>query len=421
MSGFLGPARSFRKKAPSIYMAAFFMSCYSGVYIVTLPFIITYLGGEDKDLGLCASAGFISYLIGCIALRHLLDRFNSRHLAQLGSGVITISITTLLVVVLLIKHGYNLPHPVILVIITSMISGLFTSVFWPPIMGWLSAGREGKDLNRTLGIYNMSWSAGLAISPFLGGLLVQSSLIKAILAALAFIVMAFTAVTLAHPPQIRQVEKINNNSQTVGANFLLERFRWLSRIALFSVYTCVGLMKTQLAMLITAEMHLSKSYFGALTAVMWLVTCLVFFTTTRIHNWHYKTILITLAQVSVLLGMLLIIECQFAPAFFVVAGLIGLGQGFIYISHQFYAASQSTKRSGSMAVHEILLSAGHITGFLAGGYLATCFGRTTAPYWFGFCVVLIGLAAQLVVWRLLLNRQKHSLQPVQQIPGSTLQ
>ncbi len=94
MLGFFKPDNTLRKKAPSLYMAAFFMSFYGGIYIVTLPFVITTVGGTDKDLGLCASMGFISYLFGCITLGSLLDRFDSRRLAQLGSGVVTISMTS---------------------------------------------------------------------------------------------------------------------------------------------------------------------------------------------------------------------------------------------------------------------------------------------------------------------------------------
>jgi MFS family permease len=414
MFGFFRSDNTLRKKTHSIYMAAFFMSFYGGIYIVTLPFIITTVGGTDKDLGLCASMGIIAYLFGCITTGALLDRFDSRRLAQVGSGVITISTTVLLTIVLLHTHGYNLPHPVMLVMVAAMISGLLTSVYWPPIMGWLSTGREGKDLNRTLGIYNMSWSAGLAISPFVGGMLVESSIVKALFAGIAFVFLAFLAVTFAHPPKIQAAN--NNHSQIDPVNFQLEQFRWISRIALFAVYTCVGLMKTQLAMLFTMELHLSKSQFGTLTAIMWLVTCLLFFTATKIHSWHYKIVLTILAQVFVLISMLMIVEYSFAGAFFIVAVLMGLGQGFIYISHQFYAASQSKKRSGSMAVHEILLSAGQIVGFIAGGYLATYYGRRIAPYWFGLFVVLISIVAQIVIWRIFLNRQKKTFQVLPQAP-----
>ncbi len=113
-------------------MAAFFMSLYGGIYIVSLPFVIAFLGGTDKDLGLCASMGFVSYVVGCTATGPLLDWFNSRCLAQFGSGIVTISAAALSMIVLLNVRGHNLPNPVVLVIITSMLSGLLTSIYWPP-------------------------------------------------------------------------------------------------------------------------------------------------------------------------------------------------------------------------------------------------------------------------------------------------
>ena len=410
------------RKTPSIYIAAFFMSCYGGIYIVSIPFVIALVGGTDKDLGLCASMGFVSYLVGCIGTGSLLDRFNSRRLSQVGSGIVTISTAALLLIVLLSGRGYNLSNPVMLVIITAMVSGLLTSIYWPPIMGWLSTGQEGRDLNRRLGIYNMSWSVGLAVSPFLGGLLVESSIVMALFAAVVFAALAFVAVTLAHPPRLGEgpagvsteikgaQRNSNDNSQVFlgPASSLLVRFRWMSRIALVTVFTCVGLMKTQLALLFTIELGFSKSQFGAVTAIMWLITCLVFFAASKTHIWHYRLVPLILAQIAVALSMLLIIESSMLAGFFLVAAFVGIGQAFSYISHQFYVASQSTRRCGSMALHEILLSAGQITGFLVGGYLADFFGRRAVPYWFGLFVIAIGMAAQLAVWWVGWKRQRTS-------------
>lgn len=418
---FFRPNSSLRswRKTPSIYMAAFFMSFYGGIYIVSIPFVIAFLGGTDKDLGLCASLGFVSYLVGCTATGPLLDRFNPRRLAQFGSVVVAISASALFMIVLLSVRGYNLPNPVVLAIITSMLSGLLTSIYWPPIMGWLSTGHEGSDLNRRLGTYNMSWSAGLAVSPFFAGLLVESSLVTALFAAIIFAALAFVAVTLAHPPELQEAQRNSNyNSQVFidPASSLLPRFRWMARIALVTVFTCVGLMKTQLALLFTMELGFSKSQFGAATAIMWLVNCFAFFTVSKTHIWQYRLLPSILAQLAVLLSMLMIIEGSLPITFFLVAVLMGLGQAFTYISHQFYAASQSTKRSGSMAVHEILLSAGQIIGFVAGGYLADFFGRRAVPYWFGFFVIVIGITAQLVVWRIVPIRQTQSIRPFQPTP-----
>ena len=384
----------------SIHTAAFFMSFYGGIYIVSLPFVVSFVGGTDKDLGLCASLGFVSYLTGCIATGPLLDRFNPRRLAQLGSLGVSVSVAALLIIVLLKLCAQNLPHPVILVIITSAFSGLVTSLYWPPIMGWLSIGHEGPDLNRRLGVYNISWSAGLAVSPFLGGVLVQSSLLASLFVGMIFAVLAFVAITLAHAPGRKTANgqsQIANPDLSGQAGSLLPGFRWMAAIALATVFTCVGLMKTQLALLFTMELGFSKSHFGAVTAVIWLVNCLVFFAASKTHLWHYKILPLILAQLAVLGSMLVIIKSSLIISFFFVAVLMGFGQAFAYVSHQFYAASQSRKRSGSMAVHEILLSAGQIMGFLAGGYLADSFGRRAVPYWFGFSVVLTGMIVQLAM------------------------
>jgi len=52
--------------------------------MVSLPFVIAFLGGTDKDPGLRASLAFVSCMVGCTATGPLLDRFNPRRMAQLS-------------------------------------------------------------------------------------------------------------------------------------------------------------------------------------------------------------------------------------------------------------------------------------------------------------------------------------------------
>ena len=85
--------------------------------------------------------------------------------------------------------------------------------------------------------------------------------------------------------------------------------------------------------------------------------------------------------------------------FYIAVAIVGITQAYVYMSHQFYALSGSSKRSGAMAFHEILVALGHVAGFLAGGYLAeTSFGRRAIPYWFGFAVVIVSLGIQAAIW-----------------------
>ncbi|MBN2139214.1 MAG: MFS transporter [Sedimentisphaerales bacterium] len=397
---FMSGLRS-RVRIPWIYTAAFLMSFYGGIWMVTIPFVVTFLGGSDRDLGLCASLGFGSYLAGCAVTGSLLARFDPRRLAQLGAVAITGTVAGMFLIVAAYVRGYDLGDPVLFAIIVSMLSGVFISMYWPPIMGWLSTGHEGKDLNWKLGVYNVSWSAGLAVSPFVGGYLVQRGISGALVAAMVFSAAAFVAVTLAHPPRLdlaRNGDGAGAEVSCVAADAMLVLYRRVCRIALVSVFICVGLMKTQLALLFKMELGFSESQFGTAMTVMCAVTCVVFLAAAKLHGWHYRFAPLLAAQVAVGAGMVMIIAGSKLGTFFVVSALVGFGLAFVYFSHQFYAASRSASRAGSMALHEVLLSTGHIIGFIAGGYLAEYFGRRAVPYWFGVCVIVLGIAAQLAVW-----------------------
>jgi len=138
----------------------------------------------------------------------------------------------------------------------------------------------------------------------------------------------------------------------------------------------------------------------------------MFFAASQTDIWLYRLMPLILVQMAVVLSMLMIIKGSLLLTFFLVVAFEGLGQAFSYVSHQFYAASQSTTRSGSMALHE-LLSAGQIIGVLVGRYLADFFGRRTVPYLFGLLVIVIGMAAQLAVWRFVPIRQMRGIRPFQ--------
>ena len=96
--------------------------------------------------------------------------------------------------------------------------------------------------------------------------------------------------------------------------------------------------------------------------------------------------------------MLLIVYCPKLWVLFVAAGIVGICEGFIYVSHLFYGVSGGKKRSGLMALHEFLLSTGFVIGSVGGGFISDSFGRYV-PYWLGAGAILIGLIAQSAIWR----------------------
>ncbi len=383
-----------------LYTAAFFQSGAGGIWFVAMPFVIKRLGGSDTQLGLCLGLWFVAYLIGCLGAGGILDRFNARNAVRFGAAANAVINTAVLITVIIAQGSDNPVSLLWLIICFSALSGLLTAFFWPPLMGWLSTGYEGAELNRRLGRHNTAWSFGALVTPYLGGVLVEKSSVWPFAGIIALTVFSFAAITLAGSPG--QNESTNGKAQLSqtppdAVPDLLPRFRWMARIALLTSFVCIGLVRTQLAVLFRYEMGFLESTYGAAMMIMCLAAFVIFVAAGKWHRWHYKLHIFLAGQVLLLASMLMILKGSSLGIFFVATGLVGTGQAFMYNSHLFYGVSGGTRRSRRMAIHEFLLSAGFVIGSLTGGFLSDQFGPLM-PYRFGLGVVALGLFLQLAIW-----------------------
>jgi MFS family permease len=289
--------------------------------------------------------------------------------------------------------------PITLITIINILLGLVLALFWPPIMGWLSTGYEGPALSKRMGLFNVSWSLALAVSPLIAGYIIQTDPTLAVLTAAIFMVIAFISVSVAPKPE-------NNNDrnapshlpeQLEAAHPLNHTFSSMARLALVTGCITIALFKTQFALLFTENLGFSKLQFGIVTTLFCFVSFICFYVTGKTRSWHHKLIPFIAAQLITAAGLLIIVFARSIFSLSIAAMLIGLGQAFIYSSHQFYCVSGKSKRSGSMAIHELLISIGFATGGIAGGYLAEYFSRYW-PYWFGLIAIMIAIAAQTAIF-----------------------
>lgn len=383
-----------------LYTAAFFQSGAGGIWFVAMPFVIKRLGGSDTQLGLCLGLWFVAYLIGCLGAGGILDRFNARNAVRFGAAANAVINTAVLITVITAQKSHRPISLLWLIICLSVLSGLLTAFFWPPLMGWLSTGYEGAKLNRRLGIHNTVWSFGALVTPYFGGLLVEKSSVWPFAGIIALMLFSFAAITLAGSPgQNASTNGKAQLSQTPpdAAPDLLARFRWMARIALLTSFVCIGLVRTQLAVLFKYEMGFLESTYGAAMMIMCLAAFVIFIAAGKWHRWHYKLTIFIIAQLLLLASMLMILNGPSLSILFVATGLVGAGQAFMYSSHLYYGVSGGTRRSGRMAIHEFLLSAGFVIGASAGGFLSDQFGPLM-PYRFGLSAVALGLFLQLSIW-----------------------
>ncbi len=151
------------KRASILLPASFAANTGIGILNFSLVFYMRdVFNSTAAEIGWFSSVWAFSYFIGCILLHRLSRRIGPRWSMTLAaSGMI------IFVVIMLYSSSY------LLMVILYGLFGFITALFWPPLMGWLSEGFEGKDLNRIMGYFNLSWSMGLVVSPYLGGVLLE--------------------------------------------------------------------------------------------------------------------------------------------------------------------------------------------------------------------------------------------------------
>ncbi|MBC8481576.1 MAG: MFS transporter [Planctomycetes bacterium] len=384
------------KNTLPICIAGFMHSGSIAAYFVAIPFILKRLGGSDTDLGVSLGFYFTAYPICCLLASKFLDRFNPKHSVQLGAFAIICSFAALAAIIILDQKQLCPINPVTLTIFISGFIGITTSMFWPPLMGWLTAGSEGRQLNRKLGLFSTTVALGGTMTPFFAGLLVENSSLAPVIAMIALTSIALIAISYAKKTGPNTIHSIDINQDT-DCQKNVPAFIIMARIALFTSFMCMGVIRSQLAYWFKFELLFSESDFGLTILAMSAAMLITLNFAGRTHLWHYKFLPFISIQVLLLICMFFITAANSLLIITCIVMLIGIGRSFIYASHLYYGASGAKKRSGAMAIHETILSMGFASGSILGGLLSDNIGRSS-PYYFGFAIVTAGLLAQVIIW-----------------------
>lgn len=408
------------RDAGLLYGAVFLNAFGAGCWLIALPFIVKHLHGSDAGVGLPFAAMMGTYAISLVVVGPFWRRFNPQRAVQIGTGGCFLSIVITGVVVLVstgaASGAATLPNPIWLLTGAAVLFGIAASAFWPILMAWLAIGCHVSKLNRRLARFSVAWSLGMIISPVLGGCLTQVSYVWPIAVAGAMLLLSFVAVTYPrNPNQSRAPGRVSANDTQVEMEDLQEKasadqnpnyvvsFRWMARIALFASWLCMGLARTQVAVLFKFELYYTESLFGVFSMMVSLAAFVVYLVVGRTQVWHRRFWLFMFAQMLTVAAMPIILFSTSLFFLFFAAVLMGLGMAFCYSSHLFYSASSKKKHSAFMAVHEFTLSAGFVLGALGGGFLSDQFTRYT-PYVFGAVVMTLALSCEVILWVYLRKR-----------------
>lgn len=406
-----------------LYSAAFFQGLGLTIWGLTTPLILKSLGASDGTSGTVCSAYNWLYLFACLSTVAVISRFQSKPLLAIGTTLIAAASGAILVVIALNARQMFPVAPIPVITAFVAIMGAATALFWPPLMSWISGQHSGRELNRRLGAFSVSWSSGALLAPLLGSYAVEVSATWAQALAFAFSAIAWISILLAkqsispvlNPPD-NEAELANHLPDHVSEE-QARAYRWMSRIALLVVFWPIGTIRTHLPILLTIDLKFDAVTFGVVMTAFSIVQTLMYAAIGKTHRWHYHPIMFWGSQVAMIASFGALAVVQSVSAFIVMAIILAVMQTFIYASHLYYGVSGGAKRSRVTTIHELVLSAGYALGAMAAGMISDALGRR-APYVWITVAMIVAVIIEAIICRTLLKKRSTPTSPAAEADGA---
>jgi MFS family permease len=367
-----------------LYLASFLFSLNDNCSLTALPWCVMALGGQALAVGSIGALYLGSYTLACFLFSARLGRLGPKR-QVLFCSLITI----------FFMAAIPLLPSVALVLLLTALKGMTLCTFWPPLMGWISAGTEGGPLNRRLGIFNFSWCSGAIVGSWLGGTLfaVRPWLPFAVAALTTFAAGLFAASV---QEKSTSGKKDDTSLPAEPEPFNLVLFRWIARIGLFTGWMVFASFRISIASLIN-EMSLGSRLHATVVAGVNFIMMVCFYLLGRSRSWHFRFWAVIAAQLLITAALIGIAKSDSANQliFFAVAGTPALA--FVYSSHLYYSFSSRGNPQKNASIHEILLAVGFSLGSLGAGALGQFSGNR--PVYLALAgVMLVTLAVQAVLF-----------------------
>lgn len=368
-------ARRFGKMAV-IVPAAFINSLAIGIMSLGILFVVKDLYGASPALvGSLGALWSLSYFLGCILLRRVVNRFKPR-----TSMLIMLLGSTTLFSLFLLRPGLWQAFA------AYTAYGFIMAFFWPPVMGWLSKGVEGEKLNQATSLFSFSWSIGGLFSSYLAGVLSERGKLLPIVLAVAL--YALNAVfVLASGLFVEDDAGIA--SEAGKPETVVDRstpLRYPAWLGAFLIYAVMGVVFNVFPVFAKDELSLSESSIGLILTIRAAATAAGFFILGKVTFLQFKRSALPALSVVTALALVALVLQRNAAGFALCFAIVGFFQSAIYNNSLFYATSGAPDRDKRASVHEALLTFGQVVGSISGGLL---YQASSMP------VVFIGLSALL--------------------------
>ncbi len=340
--------------APVLLLTAL-CSLGTGMFWHGLPFVARHTYGFDqtRNLVLYSVMGAV-YTLGAFnsaRLGRLLGRWLSAR-ALLGAAVAAQAAACLLPLA-------SAREPALwasAILVTSL-----SSLVWPVIESYLTAGRHGSEMRSAIGWFNLTWAPTAALplylmAPLIGdqGRWALAGMSGANLLGLA--TLAWFAIRPGHhDPDLAVVH--------VGPEYrLLLRS---ARVLLPLSYVLHSAM-TPLLPYRLEELAVPVGWETPAAGTWLVVRFLAFLVLWRLSFWHGRWGTLLLGGLAMAGGFGVVVAAPSFPLMLLGLGLVGAGHGVIYYAALYYAMAVGRAAVDASGTHEGLIGAGYGVGPLAG-------------------------------------------------------
>ena len=343
-----------------LYTTIFLSATGLGTTTFLLPVYAASIGASYVDLGLMGAVGNIVYTVFTLLTGLLLDRYERLRLytgyAFMGS---------------LILVSFTLAVDVPRLLVARALMGVASASFWVSASTLTADISPPERLTQSMGRYNLSWIAGFAVGPYLGGLVSSSMGFNAL-----FVCTASLLVISGVMSQLLLRPRLSLRNQSGREGLSLAPFRRLSA-AYLTLLPFTLVLGTYMAIVpghLSLE-GLTASTVGLLVTMTNAVRGLTFVNVERFVAWGTRRS-VSLAALLLVSGMLLFSYSAGLAGYAAALALYGVAAGIMTPVVLDYIAKRCELGSlgAAMGLHEGTYGLGMLTGSLGGGALAEAYG-----------------------------------------------
>jgi len=375
--------------------------------IYLFPLLIDFVVGAFTTLAVLyslhhgASYTFVGVLLGMVpAGVYGLSAYCAGRVIgalPLRATLVTATLATL-VVCLLQLFLLDYRWTAVMLVLLSLALGFF----FVPFQVMLMQRRPMQDRARLAALYNLSWSGGYCLGPWIAGLMLQVNRVHAYLVPVAVLVVLLGVYVvlwkwLAEGPASANSQAIPPTSKAANCDDkgleLIERFLPVGWSSAFIYCILFAYTKTVYIKTASFRFDLTDGQMGMLIGLQSASLAAISVIFLVWPGMSYRRVPVVIFDAILIAGAALLIFCRSLLELHLAFVLVGIFGGYAIFSAVTYSGSHPTRRARCIGINELLFGMGSMLGPLITGLLSE-----KDPKWAsGF--VLVGVLAA-VIWRL---------------------